>query len=119
MKPNQVKALDKLFSEVIRLRANGYCERCHKYVKNEGINASHFYGRVRHSTRWDEDNVQGICSPCHAGFHDNRLSYFEWLFHRLGAERMCILADKAEVITKQDYEAIKTQLQDRIKELQR
>jgi hypothetical protein len=31
---------------------------------------------------------------------------------------MCILADKAEVITKQDYEVIKEQLQNRIKELQ-
>ena len=117
MKPSQVKVLDKLFSEVIRLRANGFCEHCHRYVKNEGINPSHYYGRIHHSTRWDEDNVQGICSPCHAGFHDKRMEYFEWLFHRLGAERMCILADKAEVIANQDYDTIKTQLQNRIKEL--
>ena len=119
MKPSQVKALDKLFSEVIRLRANGYCEFCHKYVTYEGINPSHYYGRTHHSTRWYEDNVQGLCTPCHMEFHNNRMTYFEWLFQRLDGDRMCALADKAEDIIKMDYETIKTQLQNRIQELQR
>lgn len=119
MKPSQVHALDKLFSEVIRLRAKGFCEHCHKWVKDEGISPSHYYGRTRHSVRWDEDNVQGLCNYCHnILFHNNRMKYFEWLFHRLGSERLSLLADRAETFIKMDFETIKTQLQNRIQELQ-
>ena len=118
MKPSQVKALDKLFSEVIRLRANGFCEHCGKWVKVEGIVASHYYGRIRKSVRWDEDNVQGICNQCHLDFHNDHMDYFNWLYIRLGAERLCSLADKAETIMKFDYESLRESLKSRIKELE-
>jgi 5-methylcytosine-specific restriction endonuclease McrA len=117
MKPSQVTSLDKLFSELIRLRANGFCEHCGHWVKFEGIVASHFYGRTRKSVRWDEDNVQGICNKCHLAFHNDHTDYFNWLFVRLGAERLSALADRAEVPTKLDYITVKTQIQNRIKEL--
>lgn len=119
MKPSQVKALDKLFSEVIRLRANGYCEYCHKYVKDEGINPAHFWGRSRKSVRWDEDNVHGLCTPCHSMFDNGWNSYNEWLTKRLGEERLMSLLNRMRNTTKLDYETIKTQLQNRIQELQR
>lgn len=118
MKPNHVKALDKLMSELIRLRANGFCEHCGKWVKFEGIVASHFYGRIRKSVRWDEDNVQGICNQCHLDFHNDHMDYFNWLYIRLGAERLCSLADKAETIMKFDYESLRESLKSRIKELE-
>ena len=119
MKPSQVKALDKLFSEVIRLRANGFCPKCKTYHKVDEIVAAHYYSRTLKSTRWDEDNVQGVCPSCHALFHQEESIYTEFIYERLGEERFKALIIKARIPQKMDYITIKAQLQDRIKELQR
>ena len=118
MKPNQVKTLDKLFARLIQLRSNGYCEHCGKYVTLEGINPSHFWGRSRKSVRWDEDNVQGICTPCHQEFHNDFIPYMDWVEHRLGQERYDALINRAVDTTKLDYEDVKAIIQNRIKELE-
>jgi 5-methylcytosine-specific restriction endonuclease McrA len=118
MKPNQVKILDKLFSKVIRLRANGFCPKCKTYHKVDEIVPAHFYSRTLKSTRWDEDNVQGVCPSCHDLFHKYESIYTEFIYERLGEERFKALVVKARIPAKMDYTTIKTQLQNRIKELQ-
>jgi hypothetical protein len=118
MKPSQVHALDKLFSEVIRLRANGFCPKCGMYYKVDEIVPAHFYSRTLKSTRWYEDNVQGVCPSCHALFHQDESIYTEFIYERLGEERFKALVVKARIPAKMDYITIKTQLQNRIKELQ-
>jgi hypothetical protein len=118
MKSSQIKTLDKLFAHLIQLRSNGYCEYCHKYVKLEGINPSHFHGRRMKSVRWDEDNVHGICTPCHQAFHNNFCTYITWVEKRLGEERYDDLLSRAVNITKLDYEDVKAQIQNRIKEIE-
>ena len=119
MKSNQVKALDKLFSEVIRLRANGFCEHCGHWVEFAGINPSHFAGRSNKMLRWDEYNVQGLCNDCHMRFTNHKNEYFLWILKRIGEDGMVDQIKRANTIQKQDYEVIKEQLQNRIKELQR
>ena len=118
MKPNQINILDKLFSEVIRLRANGFCERKGEWVKYEGINPSHYIGRTNKNLRWNEDNVQGLCNDCHMYFTNHKSEYTSWVVNRLGIERFDNLILKTNIIQKLDYITIKSQLQNRIKELQ-
>jgi len=118
MKSSQIKTLDKLFAHLIQLRSNGYCERCGKYVKLEGINPAHFWGRSRKSVRWDEDNVHGLCTPCHSMFDNGWNSYNDWLWKRIGDERLAALLNRMRDTTKLDYEDVKTQIQNRIKEIE-
>jgi len=117
MKPNQVKALDKLFSEVIRLRANGFCEHCGLYATFEGIDPSHYIGRGNKMLRWDEDNVHGLAHKCHMHFDNHKSEYTVWVTNRLGEERFNELIAKTNTIQKLDYITIKSQLQNRIQEL--
>jgi 5-methylcytosine-specific restriction endonuclease McrA len=117
MKSSQIATLDKLFSKVIRLRANGFCLKCKTYFKSNEIVPAHYYSRTLKSTRWDEDNVQGVCPSCHALFHQDESIYTDFLYERLGDERFKALVVKARIPTKMDYQEIKAQLQNRIKEL--
>jgi hypothetical protein len=117
MKSSQIAILDKLFSEVIRLRANGFCPKCNTYHKVDEIVPAHFYSRTLKSTRWDEDNVQGVCPSCHALFHHDESIYTEFIYERLGEERFKALVIRARIPTKMDYITIKTQLQTRLNEL--
>jgi len=66
------KALDKVFSEYIRLRdadSNGYvwcitCGRTHYWSDGHQINCGHFIPRGRKATRFDERNCHGQCVKC-------------------------------------------------------
>lgn len=118
MKPSQVHALDKLFSEVIRLRANGYCEHCGIWATVEGIDPSHYIGRANKNLRWDEYNVFGFKYECHMYFDNHKSEFTSWVVNRLGIERFDKLVLRTNTIQKLDYITIKTQLQNRIKELQ-
>ena len=118
MKPSQVKALDKLFSEVIRLRANGFCEHCGLWVGFDKIDPSHYLVRANKNLRWDEDNVFGLKHECHMYFDNHKSEFTSWVATRLGIEQFDRLVLKHNTIQKLDYETIKEQLQTRLKELE-
>jgi hypothetical protein len=119
MKPSQVKALDKLFSEVIRLRSNGFCEHCGLWVGFDKIDPSHYYVRGHKNLRFDEDNVFGLKHECHMYFDNHKSEFTSWVVNRLGIQRFDRLVVQNNTIQKLDYETLKTQLQNRIKELQK
>jgi hypothetical protein len=117
MNPSQVKALDKLFSEVIRLRANGFCEHCGLWVGFDKIDPSHYLVRANKNLRWDEDNVFGLKHECHMYFDLHKSEFTSWVANRLGIERFDRLVLKHTTIQKLDYITIKVQLQTRLNEL--
>jgi len=117
MKPSQVKALDKLFSEVIRLRANGFCEHCGRWVGFDKIDPSHYLVRANKNLRWDEDNVFGLKHECHMFFDLHKTEFTAWVFGRLGIQRFDRLVLKHTTIQKLDYITIKSQLETRLNEL--
>ena len=125
--------LDELFRTFIRLRAiklvHG-CERCKhpKYDKQKEngdilpawkqLQCSHFWGRGKHSTRWDEDNAVGLCGGCHMYFTANPEEHREWFVNHLGQEGYEILNARARVPARYiDKEAILLYLEAQIKEL--
>lgn len=64
-----IKALDKAFSEFIRLRATddkgrANCFTCGTLKFWREGDAGHFQSRGKYSTRWDEINVQFQCKRC-------------------------------------------------------
>ena len=59
--------LDDVFQMYIRYRDNFECITCHKKFprgERQVFHAGHFISRRNHSTRWDEENVNGQCAGC-------------------------------------------------------
>ena len=85
-------AADKIFSEIIRTRDNWTCQRCLKTIDKfsskarQGLHCSHFIGRGRYTTRFDERNCVALCYGCHRYFTSNSLEHHEWQHKRLGEE---------------------------------
>jgi len=64
-----VKALDKVFSQYIRLKyanLDGFveCFTCGRSYHWKKIQCGHFMSRSRYATRWDEENCRPQCYGC-------------------------------------------------------
>ncbi len=118
MKSSQITTLDNIFSEIIRLRANGFCEHCGLWTGFDKIDPSHYLVRANKNLRWDEDNVFGFKHECHVYFDLHKPEFTSWVVNRLGIQRFDRLVLKHNTIQKLDYKTIKTQLQTRLKELE-
>ena len=85
-------AADKIFSEIIRTRDNWTCQRCLKTINEfsskarQGLHCSHFIGRSRYTTRFDDRNCVALCYGCHRYFTSHPLDHHEWQRKRLGEE---------------------------------
>jgi hypothetical protein len=103
--PKLKKELDKVFSKYIRER-DKKCVRC---GKTTGLTCSHFWSRKHLATRYDEDNCDALCFPCHL-FHwekEKQGAYLDYMKRKLGVQRYDVLEYKAHSITKLvkgDYE---------------
>ena len=99
MKKVKITYEDKLVSEYVRKRAiknAGGCERCltpkFDKVKDDGsifpawmqLQCCHFHSRRILSTRYDPDNLVGLCFACHQYFHGHPEEYREFFIARLG-----------------------------------
>ena len=112
--------LDVLFSQYVRMRAiklvHG-CERCLAYKKDyKELQCSHFFGRSRKSTRWDEDNCAGICFGCHQYLGSHPLEHVEFFKERLG-DKFDLLQARMKIMGKPDKTALKLYYTELIKEL--
>lgn len=107
----KLRPADTLFSNYIRQRANWKCERCGKVCRIGGewiykLEASHYYGRAKESTRFDPDNVYSLCFTCHKrmGGHtrDEKGEYDLWVKEKLGKRRYDLLRIRANSVGKKD-----------------
>lgn len=103
----RIDILDKMFSQVVRQRANGRCEFC---GAKKPLQCSHFIGRRYRGTRYELDNTCGICYSCHNFFHEHPAIHTEFFLKRLGSERLESLQIQAERVTKIDREELKKKL---------
>ena len=115
--------LDEVFSRYIRLLAGGYCKRCWLMGKGKEIGfsklaACHFHTRHKHSVRWDEDNVQALCSGCHRFLDDNHYDKIEFWLQLLGQESLAALDKRAEDLRKVDKEYFLSYYKERLKEME-
>lgn len=108
--------LDKLFSEFVRKRAKGICERCGSNKGWKGLQCSHFFGRAKKSVRWDEDNVSALCFGCHQYFTAHPYEHLQWFSERLGEVSFDMLVKRANIPQKPDVEAITLYLKAKLEE---
>ena len=124
--------LDSLFSEYIRKRAIrviGGCERCLTQKvdiqKDNGdifpgwkqLQCSHFIGRSKKSTRFDEDNAIGICGACHLYLTAHPLEHIEFFKARLGQDGFDLLYARSQETGRIDRAAIKLWLKQELEKI--
>ena|SRR3990167_5593968 len=104
----QIDQADQTFSQYIRLR-DGECVRCRSKVRlnDKGLpishNASHFHGRRKESVRFDPENLDTLCFPCHRLWGgDERVQYREFKLKQLGQKGLDLLLIRANTLTKKD-----------------
>ena len=117
--------LDKVFSDLVRERAEFTCERCGKYYPvghRQGLDCSHFYGRRHRSTRWHPDNAFAHCRGCHQYLASNPAIFDKFARDSLGDTRYDWLMERHNQTvkyTKADLEDIYQHLKAQLTYLQR
>lgn len=64
------------------------------------LHCSHYHGRAKRSTRWDEENCDALCYGCHVYLGSHHDDYRDWKIARLGQERFDFLNMRARTPTK-------------------
>ena len=114
-------AVDKDFSKFIRLRADGVCEYCGKYVGFAKLQCAHFHGRRKWITRCDPDNASALCYSCHNYLDEHPPKHDAFYRKRLGTERYDELNIRSEIVkrrTAEDVVVITKDLKEKIKLLE-
>jgi hypothetical protein len=99
---------DRMFSRLIRTRANWTCAYCDKsfHWAHSRLECSHFHGRRLKSVRFDPENAEALCWECHRYLDTHPRLHEEWKRKRLGGERFEGLRLRAQMIVKPDLMAI-------------
>jgi hypothetical protein len=98
---------DRMFSRLIRARANWTCARCGKLFLSDRsqLQCSHFHSRRLKSVRFDPENAEALCWLCHHHLDEHPCEHEEWKRQRLGKARFEALRLRAHQIVKIDLPA--------------
>lgn len=113
---------DDVFSKYIRLR-DMECRRCHSPVQlnAKGLpvshQASHFMGRGKENTRFNELNVDCLCGGCHQYFTAQPALHYEWQIEVKGQKTVDELILWSGMYKKKDREMDYLYWNQRLKEL--
>ena len=117
----RITNLDKLFSRYVRLMSGGYCKRCGKLFGYNRLNNAHFFGRIRHTVRWDIRNTAPLCAECHYWIDVNPLAKTSFFVSILSKEDVADLQRLSNMTTKDypiDKEALKEDFTEKIRRLE-
>lgn len=112
---------DTVFSQYVRKR-DSMCLRCLSPVKfnAKGLpvshTTSHFQGRRKEGTRFDEFNAVCLCMGCHSYFTANPAEHYVWQVKRLGQESVNELVLRSNMYHKKDRNAEYLYWKNRLKE---
>ena len=119
----KLRKADKLFTRIQRFRFDYTCQKCgRKYSEHQplyNLGVSHYYGRSRENTRFDDDNVTLLCNlPCHRKWEgEERGDYTEYMIERLGQKGFEELTKRANTYKKRNDAETERILKEKIKEL--
>lgn len=113
----KIDGADRLFSEYIRKRDGNRCKYCGADGRLAQLDNSHFWGRAKESTRFDDENCDAFCRPCHGRLEGEKgvdrykhngvdverpRLYRLWKIKQLGPERFAALEVRAHSYKKKD-----------------
>lgn len=114
----RIDPLDKLFSEYIRQRSKGYCERCGKYYGWKNLQCCHFHSRAEHSIRFDGDNACSCCFGDHQYLDSHPMEKIDFFLKRLGQDKFDLLNARRRIREKPDRQALTLYYRAEIKKLE-
>tara|TARA_R100000750_G_scaffold1352_1_gene1338 strand:+ start:477 stop:851 length:375 start_codon:yes stop_codon:yes gene_type:complete len=120
----KINKWDSIFSKIIRTRDKWSCVRCGKKFTNptSGLHNSHYFGRSKYSTRFDDDNCDALCYGCHQYWGStDREGYRAFKIKQLGENRFNALQVRAsQLVKRRDYQndLVYKGFQMRLKELE-
>ena len=103
----KLRKTDRLWTKHIRTRDKYTCQKCEKTYPTEScrnLGVSHYWGRGRENTRFDEDNCIALCTlPCHQNWGgEGRQEYTDFMKQRLGEKGFADLELRAHMRKKRD-----------------
>lgn len=100
----KIDKADKAFSEYIRTRDNWTCQRCGtQYTPpTSGLHCSHFMGRGKENTRFNELNADALCYGCHMYFTAHPAEHYLWQVERKGQKAVDELVLWSNMYKKKD-----------------
>ena len=115
----KIDKADKVFSQYIRTRDHWTCQRCGKRYEppTSALHCSHFMGRGKEATRFDEENADAMCYGCHQYFTAHPLFHYDWQVKRKGQKTVDSLRFRANQYHKRDREMAYIYWTERLKEL--
>lgn len=71
---------DKVFSDLVRERANYVCESCGMDCRHSPgyLHCSHVVSRRHVTTRWHPMGANAHCASCHSKFTDSPFDHYDW-----------------------------------------
>lgn len=116
----KIDKADKAFSTFIRTRDNWTCQRCFKRYEppTSALHCSHFMGRGKEATRFDENNATSLCYGCHMYFTAQPAEHYQWQVKRLGQQEVDMLVLRSNQYQKKDRVMAHLYWSQRLKELQ-
>lgn len=113
----KLRYTDTLFSKYLRKKREYRCEKHDGfYPEGIGLQASHFWGRAKETTRFDEENVDVLCVNCHQYFESHKTEYEAWKKEQMGKKAYDILMIRAHATGHRDDKATLLVLKHLIKE---
>lgn len=99
-----LRQADRIFSDFIRSRDNWTCRNCGKMFKEKSgqLHNSHFWGRGKMATRFDEKNCIALCYYCHYWRFEKEKQgeYRDLMIKWLGIDGYQDLEFKSKVLVK-------------------
>lgn len=117
MKKKEIKKeCDKLWAELVKLKAGNKCEHC---GKKSHLNSHHFFGRRALCLRHDPQNGVSLCVGCHKfstvfSAHETPSLFDNWIIGERGGEWYDYLLKKHRGMQKVDYEETRALLKGEI-----
>jgi hypothetical protein len=115
----KIDKADKIFSQFIRTRDNWTCQRCKKQYEppTSALHCSHFMGRGKESTRFDEENADALCYGCHQYFTSHPAEHYMWQVDKKGQKTVDALVLRSNQYQKKDRQMAFMYWSERLKEL--
>jgi len=106
LKKKLEKENDKIWSLIVRHRANGVCQKCG--TRKSDLEAHHIFSRANKGTRWDTHNGIALCFYCHhVFFHRHPAESTLWVKEWLGEATFNYLFEQSKKPVKYDTNFVK------------
>jgi uncharacterized protein with PIN domain len=115
----KIDLADKAFSLYIRTRDNWTCQNCGKYYAppTNSLHCSHFVGRGKENTRFNERNADAMCFHCHQRFTSHPNEHVEWQVEKKGQQVVDLLILAGNTYCKKDRDMWKIYWTNRLNQL--